>query len=647
MPFPDTNHSNTRLIINQIGQATLRLKLGESPEDAMGELRDLLQTLGEQQIPHIIELCWSAHNLVCAVQENTVEVSNDVVESLRLASSYISYVFNGMERGMDPKTDVLDELLERMDLLSSGSSISHVNLNLTEDQILPPREFSALSFPIAQQEDHEPPAEIRHYERLFSDLDLLHHILEVSESELLHVESNFESFTHNLMYARQLVTNMFKPHTIQLEVLARSVETALEDQYPQLISRVSVPHESPTFPLSHSLYSSTYRRLSRALENLIHGLSPKGSTSDEHCIVDYEANGNELQIQLKIPEFPFNHDELTQTLTKCDGLVSNSSQLKLDRIVEFLIDPRCSACSAFSSALTQFHTSLRALGGTVEMHHGNNQLLTVIAKVPQHSRQTLLIPVVSNGNLLAIESDAVEAIVPACVVSYDRVDNAVLYRNRLYKYVQYARSTRPLAPHARDWGLLVLVNTLERSFALRVEVVHDLVECAVKPSHAGFWRGHTAIMTDDIAVLLDTDYLDVSPAATKEQEWNFHSKRFLILNSLFEDFSQLEDSLASRGCTTTITSDLVDMLQQIQELKPDFVITRFHTDGRHDEFARRIIESTSLSRSQVLLLDVELVDAAPIYFFVERSDEADTHQTELLQRSTFEEQLAKLINNPQ
>ena len=168
----DTHPPDSRLIVNQIGQSALRLQLGDH-DQALAELAELLPLLAQQQLPNIDQLSWAAHNLVCAVQEETTPLNDAVSESLQLASSCISYVFNGIDSGLRLESDVLDELLERMDLLASGTSLNDANLSVTEDQMLPPKRFTDIDFPVAQPADHEANEAIRLEERLLCDLELV------------------------------------------------------------------------------------------------------------------------------------------------------------------------------------------------------------------------------------------------------------------------------------------------------------------------------------------------------------------------------------------------------------------------------------------------------------------------------------------
>ena len=644
VPHTEPNQVDARLVINQIAQATLRLQLGEYPEDAMIELGDLFRSLGHLQIPRVVEISWSAHNLVSAVQEQTLETSAAVIESLRLASSYISYLYNGLERGLDPKTDVLDELLERMDLLSSGSPIHNVDQRVTEEQILPPSEFSALSFPIAPRKDHEPAVEVRLCNRLFADLTLLRHILNESESELKTLRSSCVSIAQDLTYVLQVVGNLSNSHKESLEALSIAVEAALRKYHRQFKSHLSFPLDHNTSSHLNSLYSSTFRRLVPALQKLVHTLSSQCSTSDASCEVDYIVNDHDLKIELRYPMFVFDRDELTAALASWEGLRENSNALQAERMIEFLLDPMHSALSPIGDALSEFQSTLRELGGQVQVHCGADETLKVITLLPQYVRPLLLLPVISNGDLLALDCDTIKAIVPACAVPYDRVQNSVRYKNESYEYMQYARARRPLAPHPRDWGLIVFIRASNKLVALRVDVVQDLIEHAIRPSRARCWRGHTAIMTDDIAMLMDPEYLDVGPAATRERDWNFKRKRFLIANAPVEGYAQLEQTIVSLGCSTAATSDLRQTIQQVQEFKPDFLIIPFGLYGRHEEFARRIIESTSLMREQVLVVRTEQVTDPLVYYIHDGRGDADTEGLEILVGTNLVEQIEYLVN---
>ena len=132
--------------------------------------------------------------------------------------------------------------------------------------------------------------------------------------------------------------------------------------------------------------------------------------------------------------------------------------------------------------------------------------LVVRANFCRNVRPASVLQFSSDGDPFAINAMTVEAVVPACSADYDRVSNSIVHNNEHFEYLQYGHRIRPLAPHAKDWGLIVLIRA-SRRIALRVDSVENVSEHAVRSAQGNSWRGHAHLATEHFPLLLDPDAL--------------------------------------------------------------------------------------------------------------------------------------------
>ena len=599
----ETRPPDSRLIVNQIGQSALRLQLGDH-DQALAELAELLPLLAQQQLPSIDQLSWAAHNLVCAVQEETTPLNDAVSESLQLASSCISYVFNGIDSGLRLESDVLDELLERMDLLASGTSLNDANLSVTEDQMLPPKRFTDIDFPVSQPTDHDADETIRLEERLLCDLELVKHTacrgVELDGVTSTHFNETYRS-TEQIA---QLVQSQLDRRKVDLKALFKA-----DDVLGGFVADdIEATHDSTELadreePKTRSLiFKSTANRLVSATRELILDLKSQSPSVESSITVYNNADVRELTVQIAFQNLDLNLDELSSNLLEADEIYEDSTTLDPGRVVEFLLNPDFSASSFTGEALASFDKEIQALGGFVSMKVTEESDLVVRGSLSRNVRPESLLQFSSDGDSFAINATTVEAVVPACSADYDRVSNSIVHNNEHFEYLQYGHRIRPLAPHAKDWGLIVLIRA-SRRIALRVDSVENVTEHAARSAHGNSWRGHAHLGTEHFPLLLDPDALssDAQTATSGRREIN--ATRFLIANVTAGDRKRLRDTISSLGCVVSETHGTRKTIQQIQEWRPDFVITAKDTVGEGSELVRQLLKTTTIESDRVLMLD--------------------------------------------
>ena len=639
----ETRPPDSRLIVNQIGQSALRLQLGDH-DQALAELAELLPLLAQQQLPSIDQLSWAAHNLVCAVQEETTPLNDAVSESLQLASSCISYVFNGIDSGLRLESDVLDELLERMDLLASGTSLNDANLSVTEDQMLPPKRFTDIDFPVAQPADHDANEAIRLAERLLCDLEL------VKQTARRGVELNGVTSTHfNETYRSteqiaQLVQSQLNRHKVDLKALFEE-DDVLGDLVADDIEAIhgSTELADREEPKTRSLiFKSTANRLVSATRALFLELKPQNPSVESSITVYNNADVRELTVQIAFQNLDLNLDELSSNLLEADEIYEDSTTLDPRRVVEFLLKPDFSTSSTAGGALASFDKEIQALGGFVSMKVTEESDLVVRGSLSRNVRPASVLQFSSDGDPFAIDAMTVEAVVPACSATYDRVSNSIVHNNEHFEYLQYGHRIRPLAPHTKDWGLIVLIRE-SRRIALRVDSVENVTEHAVRTTHGNSWRGHAHVTSAKFPLLLDPDALtnDTQTGTSGRREIN--ATRFLIANVSAGDKKRLRDTISSLGCVVSASHGTRETIQQIQEWRPDFLVVAKDTIGESEELIRRVLEATSFDTGKALMLepDSKPERATPIVGM--RHYASTLTGSSSLQRTNLRNQLLELI----
>ena len=639
----DTHPPDSRLIVNQIGQSALRLQLGDH-DQALAELAELLPLLAHQQLPNIDQLSWAAHNLVCAVQEETTPLNDAVSESLQLASSCISYVFNGIDSGVRLESDVLDELLERMDLLASGTSLNDANLSVTEDQMLPPKRFTDIDFPVAQPADHDANEAIRLEERLLCDLEL------VKQTARRGVELDGVTSTHfNETYRSteqiaQLVQSQLDRQKVDLKALFKA-----DDVLGGFVADdIEATHDSTELgdlekPMPGArIFKSTANRLVSATRELILDLKSQ-NPSDEWSITLYNnADVRELTVQIAFQNLDLNLDELSSNLLEADEIYEDSTTLDPGRVVEFLLNPDFSASSSTGEALASFDKEIQALGGFVSMKVTEESDLVVRASLNRNVRPESLLQFSSDGDSFAINATTVEVVVPACSADYDRVSNSIVHNNEHFEYLQYGHRIRPLAPHAKDWGLIVLIRASQR-IALRVDSVESVSEHAVRSAQDNSWRGHAHVTSEKFPLLLDPDALTSDTQTGSSGRREINATRFLIANVSADDRKRLRDTISSLGCAVLESHGTRETIQQMQEWRPDFLVVAKDTIGESEELIRRVLEATSFDTAKALMLEPDSKPERETPIVGARDNKSTLTVSSMLQRTDLRNQLLELI----
>ncbi len=540
-------------LIEKIASALSDFEQDDGQESAQ-EILDKIAIARESSSGAIDELLWATENFLCTVIAKPDELPTERFEVLQDVSRSLHTTITETSKPIN--SELIDELLERLDFLASGGTDGEVPRRATAHST-PPTTFDRIRFPVPPTAGVEDPALA----------GLL--IRGASIGKLLETRSATETQTlvaHQVRLFNDFSLCFDSDHCEPIETLFATLETRAEqhEKNPDVnesleLRRVSSPN---------SLYKSLLKYLKPSFDEFILALLAGAENSSKAKLeVEVEPRPEHVEVRIDAKRLKTVPDE---SPSQRDGDREDPTA-KFDAVAQSAESPlHGDSLGVAAEALEQ---ALSKVGGSLRVNRQESTNTQFELQVPTRTRLFDVLEVTIDVDTYALHAHLVQSIIPACVAQCDFDRQLVLHDEQTYEYVTLGLGKPIHEIDADDWGLIVLLVSRDQRLAIRVDDVDNIKKWVSKQASSFIELGHEASMDARVRVLLDFDEPLASPHVPQSQTPKGFQSHSVVLcdvpSSIERKFVGATRNL-SVECYTAISVEA--LIQQIQERRPRVLV---------------------------------------------------------------------------
>lgn len=588
--FENPRNSTDASLIDSVafGLATL-----EGHGDQIREIERLIQQVAlarSQSAGALSELLWATENFLSSVTFGTLEDDNGSYDVLRDLSQYL-YSTSSEEDASSSDTEVVDELLERLDFLASGG----------RDREIPKRDpkeqtslnvFSNTKFPIEPSRLVENPWLMNSLEQARSTCHLL--IANFKANDDPH---SLELLNLHLRHLRSIEHQTREQSCITLTEFRSRLMSPLQDKTACEHRNEKIGIRKPSESTEH-VFKSLANFLIPTVEDWMKCLE-ETMVNRPQATFQFKTlcKSEELILSLSLKGIKSKHaDQLESTIASVESF-SDRDNLKNQQP-----SSRGTVTSSkIQSSLLALINASRYLGGKIVLKNEEPNEILIEIFVNQHTRLAQVVPVSIDTNRYALEAHLVRAIVPTSIASREPYKNLVAHDGNSYEYETWGLARRIDQLESNESGFIVLLDCKSRKLAIHVDDVFAIEAVALRQSGSQVEYGNTMSLSPSNLLQLDPH----SHASALRQSLNFKSKSLCLLDVKEQLADTFKKATMATDIECAVVNGMFDAIRSMQERRPRFLVLQ--SSGVGLEW----LDQLRLANRHIDMSDMQILIASP------------------------------------